>query len=99
MHSNFKRDDPNIIHIHGTWSLITFLSCVYGYLCNIPYVIHPHGMLSKWSFDHKYIKKNIALSSTSRYKEIFNSFKLESDLEIPIEEMTWPPYKEVALTT
>jgi glycosyltransferase involved in cell wall biosynthesis len=60
LYNSFKRDNPNIIHIHGTWSLITFLSCIYGYLCNIPYVIHPHGMLSTWSFSHKYIKKNIA---------------------------------------
>ena len=60
LHRNFKRDNPNIIHIHGTWSLITFLSCVYGFFCNIPYVIHPHGMLSTWSFGHKYIKKKVA---------------------------------------
>lgn len=99
LYSNLKRDDPNIIHIHGAWSLITFLSCFYGYLCNIPYVIHPHGMLSKWSFNHKYIKKNIAyflyqrwclknsklifLTSPSEYKDLC---KLELNLNCIVLE-------------
>jgi glycosyltransferase involved in cell wall biosynthesis len=61
LYRNFKIDNPDIIHIHGAWSLITLLSCIYGYLFNIPYVIHTHGMLSTWSIQHKYIKKNIAL--------------------------------------
>lgn len=99
LYNNFKRDDPNIIHIHGAWSLIMFLSCVYGYLFNIPYVIHPHGMLSKWSFDYKYIKKNIAyflyqrwclknsklifLTSSAEYKDLY---KLGSNLNYVVIE-------------
>ena len=60
LYAGLKIDKPDIIHIHGAWSLITFLSCVYGYIFNIPFVIHPHGMLSIWAISHKFIKKNIA---------------------------------------
>ena len=60
LYSSFRLAKPDIIHIHGAWSLITFLSCIYGYIYNIPFVIHPHGMLSIWAVRHKFIKKSIA---------------------------------------
>jgi glycosyltransferase involved in cell wall biosynthesis len=67
LYSSFRLAKPDIIHIHGAWSLITFLSCIYGYIFNIPFVIHPHGMLSIWALRHKSIKKNIAFSSYQKW--------------------------------
>ena len=57
----FRNDKPDIIHIHGAWSLITLFSSIYAYFLKIPYVINTHGMLSPKAFQYKRFKKNLAL--------------------------------------
>ena len=55
-----KRINPDIVHMHGIWS-IGLHRCVN--ICRrrgIPYVIAPRGMLEPWSLRQKWLKKTIA---------------------------------------
>jgi glycosyltransferase involved in cell wall biosynthesis len=49
----------DIVHIHTIWQYPTFIA---GKICkkyNIPYILRPCGMLDKWSFKQKKLKKTV----------------------------------------
>ena len=51
---------PDIVHIHGIWSLELHYCAVICRRRKIPYVIAPRGMLEPWSLQQKWLKKRIA---------------------------------------
>ena len=51
---------PNIVHVHGLWSLSLHRCEVICRRWHIPYVIAPRGMLEPWSLEQKWLKKRIA---------------------------------------
>ena len=51
---------PQIVHLHGLWSLGLHRCAVICRRWNIPYVIAPRGMLEAWSLRQKWLKKWMA---------------------------------------
>ena len=51
---------PEIVHLHGVWSLALHRCAVICRRSKIPYVIAPRGMLEPWSLQQKWLKKRIA---------------------------------------
>ncbi len=51
---------PDIVHIHGIWSLGLHRCAVICRRRQIPYVIAPRGMLEPWSLQQKRLKKRMA---------------------------------------
>lgn len=51
---------PDIVHIHGIWSLQLHAVAQICRRWNVPYVIAPRGMLEPWSLKQKWLKKRIA---------------------------------------
>ncbi len=51
---------PNIVHLHGLWSLALHRCAVICRRRQIPYVMAPRGMLEPWSLGQKWLKKRIA---------------------------------------
>ena len=54
------RVKPQLVHLHGLWSLALHRCAVICRRCHIPYVIAPRGMLEPWSLQQKWLKKRIA---------------------------------------
>ena len=54
------RVKPQIVHLHGLWSLGLHRCAVICRRWGIPYVIAPRGMLEPWSLQQKWMKKRIA---------------------------------------
>ena len=52
--------NPDIVHIHGIWSLGLHRCVLICRRRNIPCVIAPRGMLEPWSLRQKWLKKRIA---------------------------------------
>ena len=50
---------PNLIHVHGIWSLLNTIICFYGIFKKIPLIISPQGMLEPWSLKQKLLKKKL----------------------------------------
>lgn len=55
-----QRIVPDIVHLHGIWSMALHRCAVACRRLNIPYVIAPRGMLEPWSLRQKWLKKRIA---------------------------------------
>ena len=55
-----ERIHPDIVHLHGLWSLALHRCAVICRKGHIPYVIAPRGMLEPWSLQQKWLKKRIA---------------------------------------
>ena len=51
---------PDIVHLHGLWSLALHRCAVICRRWHIPYVVAPRGMLEPWSLQQKWLKKRIA---------------------------------------
>ena len=51
---------PDIVHLHGIWSLALHHCVAICCRRSIPYVIAPRGMLEPWSLKQKWLKKRIA---------------------------------------
>ena len=54
------RVKPDVVHLHGLWSLALHRCAVICRRSKIPYVIAPRGMLEPWSLQQKWLKKRIA---------------------------------------
>ena len=54
------RIDPDIVHLHGIWSMALHRCAVECRRLGIKYVIAPRGMLEPWSLRQKWLKKRIA---------------------------------------
>ena len=54
------RIKPDIVHLHGLWSLGLHRCAAICRRWRIPYVIAPRGMLEPWSLKQKWLKKRIA---------------------------------------
>lgn len=55
-----QRAEPDIVHLHGLWSLALHRCAVTCIRLGIKYVIAPRGMLEPWSLQQKWLKKWIA---------------------------------------
>ena len=55
-----QRIEPDIIHLHGIWSMALHRCAVTCRRLGIKYVIAPRGMLEPWSLQQKWLKKRIA---------------------------------------
>ena len=51
---------PDIVHLHGLWSIALHRCAAICRRRKIPYVIAPRGMLEPWSLQQKWLKKRIA---------------------------------------
>ena len=51
---------PDVVHLHGIWSMGLHRCAVICRKRRIPYVIAPRGMLEPWSLRQKWLKKRIA---------------------------------------
>ena len=55
-----QRVEPDIVHLHGIWSMALHRCAVICRRWGIKYVIAPRGMLEPWSLQQKWFKKRIA---------------------------------------
>ena len=55
-----ERVAPNIVHLHGIWSMSLHRCAAACRRLGIKYVIAPRGMLEPWSLRQKWLKKRIA---------------------------------------
>ena len=55
-----QRVEPDIVHLHGIWSMALHRCAVTCRRLGIKYVIAPRGMLEPWSLQQKRLKKRIA---------------------------------------
>ncbi len=55
-----QRVGPDIVHLHGIWSMALHRCTVACRRLGIKYVIAPRGMLEPWSLLQKWLKKQIA---------------------------------------
>ena len=55
-----QRVEPDIVHLHGIWSMALHRCAVACRRLRIKYVIAPRGMLEPWSLQQKWLKKRIA---------------------------------------
>ena len=55
-----QRVKPDIVHLHGLWSIALHRCAVTCKRWSIPYVIAPRGMLEPWSLQQKWLKKRVA---------------------------------------
>ena len=55
-----QRVEPDIVHLHGIWSVALHRCAVTCRRLGIKYVIAPRGMLEPWSLRQKWLKKRIA---------------------------------------
>lgn len=55
-----QRVEPDVIHLHGIWSIALHRCAVTCRRLGIKYVIAPRGMLEPWSLKQKWLKKRIA---------------------------------------
>ena len=51
---------PEIVHLHGLWSIVLHRCAEICRKHRIPYIIAPRGMLEPWSLHQKWLKKQIA---------------------------------------
>ena len=51
---------PVLIHDHGIWTLTNIAAARAAHRAEIPYVLHPRGMLEPWAFNYKGRKKKLA---------------------------------------
>lgn len=51
--------EPEVIHIHGVWTFLSYQHLKFQKTKNIPYLISPHGMLDEWALSHSKWKKKI----------------------------------------
>ena len=51
---------PDIVHLHGLWSVELHRCAIICRRWPVPYVIAPRGMLEPWSLQQKWLKKRIA---------------------------------------
>lgn len=58
--SAVDRIKPDIVHLHGIWSLALHRCALICRRLKIPYVIAPRGMLEPWSLKQKWLKKRLA---------------------------------------
>ena len=54
------RIKPDIVHMHGIWSMALHQCVLICRRWKISYVIAPRGMLEPWSLQQKWLKKRIA---------------------------------------
>ena len=52
----------DVVHIHGVWEPLLYVTGLLARRYSTPYVITPHGMLDPWSLSQKRAKKRIALA-------------------------------------
>ena len=55
-----QRVEPDVVHLHGIWSVALHRCAVACRRLGIKYVIAPRGMLEPWSLKQKWLKKRIA---------------------------------------
>ena len=55
-----QRVEPDVVHLHGIWSMALHRCAVVCRRLSIPHVIAPRGMLEPWSLRQKWLKKWIA---------------------------------------
>ena len=55
-----QRIEPDIVHLHGIWSMALHRCAMTCRRLGIKYVIAPRGMLEPWSLQQKWFKKRIA---------------------------------------
>ena len=54
---------PDVLHIHGIWSLFLHAFARTAIRNGIPYILTPHGMLEPWSLSKRAWRKSLALAS------------------------------------
>jgi glycosyltransferase involved in cell wall biosynthesis len=57
---------PDIVHVHGLWSLCGVTVREFCQRTNVPYTVSPHGMLSAAALRHRALKKRVAMSLYQR---------------------------------
>lgn len=55
-----------IVHIHGVWDPMLVAASKVAAANRIPFVVTPHGMLDPWSLSQRALKKNLALTLSTR---------------------------------
>jgi glycosyltransferase involved in cell wall biosynthesis len=58
--------DADVVHIHALWSQVQHDAAVAARRLHKPYIITPHGMLTRWSIDQKRWKKLLYLAWRQR---------------------------------
>lgn len=71
LHSNLLAWKPDLIHLHGLFTFVSYSALKFCKFTNIPVVVSPHGMLDPWALNNSRIKKKLFLSFIE--KSVLNS--------------------------
>lgn len=58
---NINEWKPEVVHIHGIWSLFFIRAFIWAKRNKLPVVWSPHGSLTPWALNYKRLKKRVAL--------------------------------------
>src|SRR6266496_385313 len=56
-----EMSNADVVHIHGIWDEVQHQAAVTARQLGKPYIFTPHGMLTPWSLNQKWLKKKIYL--------------------------------------
>jgi glycosyltransferase involved in cell wall biosynthesis len=51
--------NADLVHVHGLWNLPSTVACRLAARARTPYVVTPHGMLTRWSLARSQLKKRL----------------------------------------
>ncbi len=52
-------NESDVVHVHGMWNFPASLAAKMAVYSGIPYVVSPHGMLTRWSLGQSVLKKRV----------------------------------------
>lgn len=61
-----KEFKPDLVHVHGIWSVTSCMTAFVAQRHGIPYIVAPRGMLEPWALNAKKWKKKIAMAGYQR---------------------------------
>lgn len=75
---------PEVVHIHTLWGRYTHKMAVWSRRHHLPYVISPHGALTKWALAYKWWKKIPALLAYQWWDlHCAKAFHVTAESELP----------------
>ena len=61
LNSILKDKKPDIVHLHGLWTVFISMAALICIFQKIKFIISPHGCLEDWALKHKWFKKKMAM--------------------------------------
>lgn len=77
---------PDVIHVHGIWSPFLHRVAAWGMSRDVPIVISPQGMLTRWALGQKWLKKRVAMQ-VYQMRDLKAAMLLHATAESEVEDI------------